>query len=495
MASGGQSDISDEIVQDTQIQTTPKPLSSGSRKSRHSSVSSTLSKTAARRAALTAEWTFLKKHQELDEMEMKLRQMKEKLRIEKEMAILAVAEEKLSIRKLAKSGNRRQTEGATGNIRPISRDVIATPSHQHRLLEGATDSIRPSSKGVTPMPSLHRQQLEGATIDIPSPSRHIATSSSLPCPPPEGATPHFYPSVKSDIAPRQHPRLPLGGTTADAAPIPLPVGGATAAVPFQPHQADADVTPDHPDGASASRSPTAVHTHTVLNPHAPEWTVHRIAPDTSTYLTDYGNPPQVHGKDDQLAHILQQGQWQQRQLIKAIQIPEVELMTYDGDPLTYWGLICMFDNSVEKDAVNSSAKLSRLLQYTSGRARAVIHSCAVMNPDIVKYVLYYYTKVLLFLLVYSIEMTYIADIGGARCSTWPMSSRWMKEYLPALQGRQKWLAQKRNLPIGDIVLLVSEDTPRSVAHCSDSGHFSWQRWSGTVRASENQELSFGPPSQ
>ena len=386
MASGGQSDISDEIVQDTQIQTTPKPLSSGSRKSRHSSVSSTLSKTAARRAALTAEWTCLKKQQELDEMEMKLRQMKEKLRIEKEIAILAEAEEKLSIRKIAKSGNRRQAEGATGNIRPASRDVIAL--HQHPLLEGSTDNIRPSSKGVTPMPSLHRQQLEGATTDIHSSFRHIATSSSLPCSPPEGGTSYFHPSLEGVIAPRQHPRPPLGGTTADPAPIPLPVGDATASVPSQPHQADADVTPGHPDGAtvpaggaSASRSPTAVQTHTVLNPYAPEWTAHCTLPDTTAYLVDHSNPPQVHGKDDQLAHILQQGQWQQRQLINAIQIPEVELMTFDGDPLKYWGFIRMFDNSVEKDTVNSSSKLSLLLQYTSGRARAVIRCCDLMNPD------------------------------------------------------------------------------------------------------------------
>ena len=367
---------------------------SGSRKSRRSSVSSALLKAAAEKAALTAEMTFLKKQQELDEMEMKLRQMKEKLRIETEMAkaeakenILVEAEEKSLVGKLSKSGNRRHIEGATDNIRPTSRDVIASPSHQHPLLEGATDNIRPSSKGDTHMPSLYRQQLEGTTIDIHSPSRHIATSSSLPFPPPEGATSHFYPSVESVIAPRQHPRLPLGGTTADSAHISLPVGGATASVPLHLHQADADVPPGHPDGATvpaggatASRS-TAVHTHTVLNPHAPEWTAHRITPDNSTYLADYGNPPQMHGKDDHLAYILQQGQWQQRQLINAIQIPKVELMMYDGDPLQYWGFIRMFDNSVEKDTVDNSAKLSRLLQYTSGRARAVIQCCAVMNPD------------------------------------------------------------------------------------------------------------------
>ena len=471
MASGCQSDISDEIVQDTQIQKTLKSLSSGSRKSRRSSVSSTLSKTAARRAALTAELTFLekqkeldvtflKKQQELDEMEMKLRQKKEKLEIEIEIAILAEAEENSSTGKLSKSGNCLRTEGPTNNIRSASRDVAASPSHQHPMLEGATDNIRPSSTGDTQMPFLHRQQLEGATTDIHSPFRHITTSSLLPCSPPEGATSQFHPSVERVIAPRQHHRLPLGGTTADPAPILLPVGGATAAVPLHLHQADADVAPGHPDGATASKS-TAVHTLTMLNPHAPEWTAHSTLPDTTAYLADYSNPPQVHGKDDQLAHILQQGQWQQRQLFNAIQIPGVELMTYDGDPLKYWGFIYMFDNSVEKDTVDSSAKLSRLFQYTSGRARAVIQCCAVMNPDIVKYVLYYCAKVLLFLLVYSIEMTCIADIGGARGSTWPMSSRWMKEYLPALQGRQKWLAQKKNLTSGDIVLLVNEDTPRS----------------------------------
>ena len=399
MASGGQSDISDEIVQDTQTQTTPKPLSSGSRKSRRSSVSSTALKTAAKRAALIADLTFLKKQQELDvtflkkqqeldEREMKLRQEKEKLRIETEMAILSEAEENSLSGKLSKSGKRRQTEGATDKIHPAPRNVIASPMHQHPLLESATDNICHSSKGVAHMPSLHRQQLDGATTDIHSSFRHIATSSLLPCSPPEGGTSYFHPSLEGVIAPRQHPRPPLGGTTADPAPIPLPVGDATASVPSQPYQADADVTPGHPDGAtvpaggaSASRSPTAVHTHTVLNPHAPESTAHRIAPDTSAYLVDYGNPLQVHGKDDQLAHILQQGQWQQRQLINAIQIPEVELMTFDGDPLKYWGFIRMFDNSVEKDTVNSSSKLSLLLQYTSGRARAVIRCCDLMNPD------------------------------------------------------------------------------------------------------------------
>ena len=40
-------------------------------------------------------------------------------------------------------------------------------------------------------------------------------------------------------------------------------------------------------------------------------------------------------------------------------------------------------------------------------------------------------------------------------------SRWLKEYLPTLQERQKWLVPQRNFKAGDLVLLMCESTPRS----------------------------------
>jgi len=40
-------------------------------------------------------------------------------------------------------------------------------------------------------------------------------------------------------------------------------------------------------------------------------------------------------------------------------------------------------------------------------------------------------------------------------------SRWIKEYLPELQRRQKWMKPRRDIKIGDLVLLV-EGTPRNV---------------------------------
>lgn len=38
--------------------------------------------------------------------------------------------------------------------------------------------------------------------------------------------------------------------------------------------------------------------------------------------------------------------------------------------------------------------------------------------------------------------------------------RWTKEYLPTLQERQKWLNQKPNFRVGDLVLLADKNTPR-----------------------------------
>jgi hypothetical protein len=38
--------------------------------------------------------------------------------------------------------------------------------------------------------------------------------------------------------------------------------------------------------------------------------------------------------------------------------------------------------------------------------------------------------------------------------------RWLKEYLPSLQARQKWCSQLRNLMVGDLVFMCDEGYPR-----------------------------------
>jgi hypothetical protein len=50
------------------------------------------------------------------------------------------------------------------------------------------------------------------------------------------------------------------------------------------------------------------------------------------------------------------------------------------------------------------------------------------------------------------QVQYLADLF------W---KRWLKEYLPLLQERQKWLVPQRNLSIGDLVLMYIENSPRN----------------------------------
>ena len=40
-------------------------------------------------------------------------------------------------------------------------------------------------------------------------------------------------------------------------------------------------------------------------------------------------------------------------------------------------------------------------------------------------------------------------------------TRWQREYLVTLQSRQKWTGQRKNLQIGDVVLIKDENTPRN----------------------------------
>ena len=38
--------------------------------------------------------------------------------------------------------------------------------------------------------------------------------------------------------------------------------------------------------------------------------------------------------------------------------------------------------------------------------------------------------------------------------------RWMREYIPMLQQRHKWIGEKGSLAIGDLVLVVDDNSPR-----------------------------------
>ena len=50
------------------------------------------------------------------------------------------------------------------------------------------------------------------------------------------------------------------------------------------------------------------------------------------------------------------------------------------------------------------------------------------------------------------QVQYLADVFWRR---------WVKEYLPELQHRQKWLQPQRNIKVGDVVMIVDEKAPRN----------------------------------
>ena len=52
--------------------------------------------------------------------------------------------------------------------------------------------------------------------------------------------------------------------------------------------------------------------------------------------------------------------------------PHVNLDVFKGDPLEYQNFMSVFDESVDSNLFNDQHKLTRLLQYTDGPAKAVI---------------------------------------------------------------------------------------------------------------------------
>ena len=62
-------------------------------------------------------------------------------------------------------------------------------------------------------------------------------------------------------------------------------------------------------------------------------------------------------------------------------LPKSELMSFDGDPLKYFLFMRSFENSVKKDTDDKSRRLQLLIQHCSGKAKKVIESCVLLEPD------------------------------------------------------------------------------------------------------------------
>lgn len=69
------------------------------------------------------------------------------------------------------------------------------------------------------------------------------------------------------------------------------------------------------------------------------------------------------------------------EIISVMNMPKVELESYNGDPMRFHAFFAIFDEMVDKTASDDSAKLTRLLQYTSGLAKEAIRSCSLIGAE------------------------------------------------------------------------------------------------------------------
>ena len=64
-----------------------------------------------------------------------------------------------------------------------------------------------------------------------------------------------------------------------------------------------------------------------------------------------------------------------------LNMPKVEIKSFDGTPTSYLSFIAVFDEMVGNVNIGGQAKLTRLLQYTTGTARDAIDCCALIGGD------------------------------------------------------------------------------------------------------------------
>lgn len=60
-------------------------------------------------------------------------------------------------------------------------------------------------------------------------------------------------------------------------------------------------------------------------------------------------------------------------------LPKPDLSLFDSNPLEFWSFMRSFENNIEKNTSDESARLTFLLQYGIGHANA-IKSCVTMDP-------------------------------------------------------------------------------------------------------------------
>ena len=68
-------------------------------------------------------------------------------------------------------------------------------------------------------------------------------------------------------------------------------------------------------------------------------------------------------------------------LIKYLNRPKPEIITFDGNPMNYWRFIRNFECQIDENLDLFVVMLSLLIQHCKGKARKLIEPCVKMNPE------------------------------------------------------------------------------------------------------------------
>ena len=92
-------------------------------------------------------------------------------------------------------------------------------------------------------------------------------------------------------------------------------------------------------------------------------------------------PPEQLMMKAMMTEVLSESRRQQQVMIDSMQLPRMELQTFDGNPLKYWGFMQSFKSSVGRRNVDADTKLSCLRQYCKGQARKILECTENMNSE------------------------------------------------------------------------------------------------------------------
>ena len=112
-----------------------------------------------------------------------------------------------------------------------------------------------------------------------------------------------------------------------------------------------------------------------LNPSAEPW--HPGPPRTATSganLLGSQQLQQVLGQQHEAVKMMADS------LQQALKMPKRELLTFDGNPLSYWLFVNNFEVNIAKRVRDAESRLTYLIQLCTGKAREAIKNCAIISP-------------------------------------------------------------------------------------------------------------------